>query len=199
MNFAPRFNSMRTVRVAIGKAVGVAVIGMLLASCARRDRAPKHDDSKTDDLAITVPDTARGIVRRVGADPLSHLALFPVPPRTAPPIALSGAMDTELKAAEGLEVMVAGRLTTDISREVSPGGTRVFAVQRYVVRAADGVEAHDGVLVSQNGRWYLETASDVRAPIVGLPSALLSQTGARIFLVGPLTKAAQSFGVLRAK
>ncbi len=195
MSVAQQFSTVRVLRVA----VGVAVIGTLVASCARRDRAPNPDQRKADDIVITVPDTARGIVRRVGADPLSRLALLPVPPRTAPPIALSGVMATELQAAEGLEVMVSGRLTPEISREVSPGGARVFAVQRYVVRAADGMEAHDGVLVSQSGRWYLESAPGVRAPIVGLPTALASQTGARIFLVGPLTKAAPSFGVLRAK
>lgn len=195
MRSAAQCRAARVLRVA----VGLATAGSLFASCARRDRTPTSDPRMADDITIATPDTARGIVRRVGADPLSRLALLPVPPRTVPPLALSGAMAAELLAADGLEVMVTGSLTTDISRDVSPGGAHVFAVQRYVVRAADGIEAHDGLLVSQNGRWYLETALDTKVPIVSLPAALASKAGARIFLVGPLSKAPQSFGVLRAK
>ena len=148
---------------------------------------------------MTSPDSARGIVRRVGADPLSRLALLAVPPRTVPPLALTGALSTELQAAEGLEITVAGRMTAEISRDVSPGGARVFVAQSYRVHAADGVEAHDGVLASENGRWFLEVSPSTRVAIIEMPSALTSHLGARVFLVGPLTKAPQAFGVLRAK
>jgi hypothetical protein len=195
MNGAPPSMCVRVIRCA----VSIAVIVTVLDACTRRALSPKQEVGMTDEIAMASPDTARGIVRRVGADPLSRLALLPVPPRAAPPLALSGVMDSELQAAEGLEVMVAGRLTTEISREVAPGGARVFTVQRFAVRAADGVEAHDGRLVSLNGRWYLESTPDTRVLIVGLPGALTGQVGARIFLVGPLNKTAQAFGVLRAK
>ena len=104
---------------------------------------------------------------------------------------------SELAAAEGLEVMVAGVRTSERAFDVAPGGAIVFKVQRFVVRAADGVEARDGVLVIVGGQPFLETEPGVREPLVGLPAVLASQGGARIFLVGPRGRAPQAFGVLR--
>jgi hypothetical protein len=145
----------------------------------------------------TATDTARGIVRRVGAEPLSRLTLASPDDSNVGLIALSGAQMSELAAAEGLEVMVRGERTNERAFDVAPGGAVVFRVQQFVVRAVDGVEARDGVLVEMNGHPFLETAPGVREPIVGLPTALKSQIGARIFLVGPRGSTPQAFGVLR--
>lgn len=143
-------------------------------------------------------DTARGVVRRFGADPLSRLALVPLEGGGAELLALSGGPMPELAAAEGLEVMVAGTRTSERAMDVAPGGARVFDVRRFAVRASDGVAARDGVLVEVDGQPFLETAPGVREPITGLPSALRTQMGARVFLVGPAGRAPQAFGVLRA-
>ena len=149
------------------------------------------------DTAPHAPDTARGIIRRLGADPLSRLALVPRDGAKGELLALSGTQMGELAAAEGLEVMVAGKRTSERAADVAPGGANVFAVQWFIVRAADGVEARDGVLVVVHGKTLLETAPGVREPIVNLPTALESEIGARVFLVGPRTGAPQAFGVLR--
>jgi len=142
-------------------------------------------------------DTARGVVRRYGAEPLTRLGLATGDSATAEVLALSGEQLGELAAAEGLEVMVSGQRTNERAFDVAPGGAVVFKVQWFVVRAADGVEARDGVLIELHGQPFLETAPGVREPIVGLPAVLASAMGARIFLVGPRGSAPHAFGVLR--
>lgn len=144
-------------------------------------------------------DTARGIVRRYGAEPLTRLGLATGDSPDAEILALSGEQMSELAAAQGLEVMVSGQRTSERAFDVAPGGAIVFQVQWFVVRAADGVEARDGVLVEVHGQPFLETAPEVREPIVGLPAVLASQMGARIFLVGPRGSAPHAFGVLRKR
>lgn len=142
-------------------------------------------------------DSASGVVRLVGPDPVSRLALFPVGSVDSAPLALDGAQLSELSAAVGLEVMIRGTRSTDRAMDVAPGGAIVFHVRHFEVRTVDGVEAHDGILIDMAGRMILETASGTRTVIVNLPSALRTKRGARVFLVGPLTRAPQAFGVLR--
>jgi hypothetical protein len=199
--------------------LGVVCMAVMIGACSRAERAKRPVDSSVGanvgagvganvgagvgaNMGAGVGaslDTARGIVRRVGAEPQSRLALFSTLGEASSPLALSGAPATELAAAEGLEVMVEGRRTAERDLLVAPGGAAVFQVQRFAVRASDGVEARDGVLREIDGAWYLETAPGVRQPIVGLPAALRGQAGARVFLVGTSAQAPQAFGVLRPR
>ena len=144
----------------------------------------------------TAADTARGIVRRYGAEPLTRLALA-TDGGSGELLALSGTQMSELAAAEGLEIMIIGVRTSERAFEVAPGGAVVFRVEEFAVRAVDGVEARDGILREMNGHPVLEYATGVREPLVGLPLALKSQIGARIFLAGPRGSAPHAFGVLR--
>lgn len=141
-------------------------------------------------------DTVRGVIRRVGAEPTARLVLQPA---SGAPWAIGGALLAELAAADGLEVVLEGRRTTARVMDAAPGGAPVFDATAYHVRAADGVAARDGVLVIEGSNAYLESAGAPRARVTALPSALTSQNGARVFLVGPLSAAPQAFGVLRAK
>ena len=220
---------MRDVRRIGREVARAAWIGLGALACAQSERAPavqsasQHstqspldttltgnnglgDDQLTSKRSTTTPataaivlDTARGIVRRVGADPLSRLTLFPTAVSDSDPLALSGAMQSGLAAAEGLEVMITGTRTAERAMDVAPGGFIVFDVRRFVVRAVDGVQAHDGILRRLGGRMYLETSPGTRRPIVHLPNALQDQVGARIFLVGSLERAPIAFGVLRPR
>jgi hypothetical protein len=128
---------------------------------------------------------------------MSRIALATGEGAGAELLALAGEQLSELAAAEGLEVMVSGKRTTERAFDVAPNGAVVFKVEWFVVRAADGVEARDGVLIIVNGQPFLETAPGVREPIAGFPAALASQVGARIFLVGPRGSTPHAFGVLR--
>ena len=82
-------------------------------------------------------DTARGIVRRYGAEPLTRQGLAPVDGSQAQILALSGAQMSELAAAEGVEVMVTGERTKERALDLAPGGAVVFRVTQFVVRAVD--------------------------------------------------------------
>ena len=44
---------------------------------------------------------------------------------------------------------------------------------------------------------FLRKTPWAREPIIGLPTALNTQMGARVFLVGPADRAPEAFGVLR--
>ncbi|MEO7363188.1 MAG: hypothetical protein ABI120_22840 [Gemmatimonadaceae bacterium] len=141
-------------------------------------------------------DTARGVVRRVGNDPLSVLVLTSGTGANTRVWALAGPSLPQLERAAGLEISVAGELTTERNMLASPRGAPVFQVRHFFVRAADGQPAVDGVLNSQNGTFFLIAANGVRHDVPNLPAALRAQIGARIFLVGPLDRAPSGFGVL---
>lgn len=84
--------------------------------------------------ATTALDTARGIVARVGPDPVSRLVLLPIPPSTAPTLALQYDARTPIDTAVGFEVMVEGTRTTERAMDAAPGGAIIFRVRRFVVR-----------------------------------------------------------------
>lgn len=171
--------------------------GSVVVVTSSPDTARPRDQSAPTRPQPLSGDTARGIVRRYGAEPASRLALAPVDQSRGELLALSGTQMSELAAAEGVEVMVSGERTSERAFDVAPGGAIVFRVTRFVVRAVDGVPARDGLLVDVGGQHYLQTASGAREPIIGLPTALNTQMGARVFLVGPADRAPEAFGVLR--
>lgn len=174
--------------------VRLAALVLLMSACHRT-----HTSNTTRPVsATTASDTARGIVRRVGPDPVSQLLLAPLPTAS---VSLSYALRSDslalLTAAEGLEVVVRGQRMTERAMDVAPGGAAVFRVREFQVRAADGVEAHDGILRNDNGAFQLETRDGARHTIIDCPAALRTAVGARVFLVGPLTRAPQAFGILK--
>lgn len=89
--------------------------------------------------AASATDTARGIVARVGSDPVSRLVLLPVPPSTAPTLALHHDARTPIDTAVGFEVMVEGTRTIERAMDAAPGGAIIFRVRNFVVRAIDGI------------------------------------------------------------
>lgn len=139
-------------------------------------------------------DTARGIVRRVGSEPGDALVLERSPRDM---LALTGTGVTLLRAVEGLEVVVAGRLTTERLTAAAPRPIPGFDVARFTVRAMDGREAHDGTLIARGGSYYLRTASGSELAVISPPAALLEHVGARVWIVGPRGEPPRTFGVIR--
>jgi hypothetical protein len=94
--------------------------------------------------------------------------------------------------------MVRGR-EGDVVLTASPTGLRGFVAEEFVVRAGDGVVAHDGVVALRDGNWVLVTSdgSVVQTPF--LPDALRHQEGVRVYLLGPLTAPPAGYGVVRTK
>ena len=111
------------------------------------------------------------------------------------PVALAGAQRATLRALDGLEVMVTGRRTTNLSAAIPRGGV-VFEVDSFVVRAVDGVAATDGIVASEGGRFYLVTAVGSRLPASFLPVALRQKLGARVFLAGSLDQPPAAYGII---
>lgn len=141
-------------------------------------------------VPVPAEDSLAGVVERVGNEPLSVLVLR-VPGGTF--AALEGV--PALAAAEGLEVMVAGRSTARREPVAGPGEVSVFVVDWFEVRAAGGVPAHDG-RVEAAGGWALRTRDGRRLPTPHLPVALRELVGARVFLVGPLDLPPAAYGIL---
>lgn len=194
-------------------AVAAALISA--GACARNDRpdrpAAKIADSAvaatggtvapaststTVDASLAVPaDTVRGVVSVFGNAPVTSV-LLSFGADTAP-LALVGEPSVrKLRAIAGVEVMVTGRRTMEIDRAASPRGAVVFRVERFVVRAVDGIPAEDGELVSSSGGFALRRADGKELKISALPPALRTRVGARIYLAGPLDRGPAAYGVI---
>jgi hypothetical protein len=133
-----------------------------------------------------VADTARGIIERVGADPLTSLVLRSTA-RGA--IALIADDSVALGAARGLEVV--------ITAAPPPRGGNTWRVHRFEVRAADGIAAMDGQLEREQSRWRLRRADGTLVPLPVVPASVAALVGARIYWVGPTDRAPVAYGVLR--
>ena len=138
-------------------------------------------------------DTARGTVRRVGNEPRDALVLEQASGST---LTLDGPGAALLRAVEGLEVMVAGRLTNERITRASPRPIGGLEVDHFTVRAADGRQAHDGILVTRDGSWFLRMAKGGEQRIGAPPAALREHVGARVWIAGPLGGPPQTFGVI---
>lgn len=167
----------------------------LLTIGCRRD-APARGDSAPAAAAPVGSDTVRGVIQIVGNDPVTTVLLVPRD-TTRPPVALRGEVLPVLRQASGLEVMVRGQRTAARDVGASPAGVPVFAVTDFVVRAADGVTAEDGVLERRGTGYVLRQRDNTVRDIGTLPLALRDAVGARIYLVGSLS-APSSWGVLKA-
>ncbi|MBM3908748.1 MAG: hypothetical protein FJ363_11835 [Gemmatimonadetes bacterium] len=151
-------------------------------ACAGRTPAPTREFSVTGD-------SLRGNVERVGNEPESALLIRAangatcalVSPAPPPPLA-------------GLEVVVWGARRAPSTP--MPGVACAFAVERYAVRAVDGVAAQDGILRFDAGDYALETADGRRHPLRAVPSALQTQVGARVYWAGPRDRAPTAYGIL---
>jgi len=148
--------------------------------------------------AATLPrDTVRGVLVVSGAEPQWRLTLT-----TGAGVAydIEGAGGTatsleELRAADHLEVTLLG------NHEPGAGelpGARRFRMTSFLVRAADGADAVDGILIREPAGYALRLMDGTALPITRLPEALATQVGARIYWVGATDLPPAAYGVLRA-
>lgn len=183
----------------------IAVTSLLLlglASCQPREGAPPvetADGGAGGPLAAPegrgAPDTARGLLERIGNEPLASLVLRR---GEAAGLALESAEMDLLVAVVGTEIVVAGQLTDRVDHTASPVGLPVFEVAWFEVRAVEGVPALDGALESDGSVWFLRTRDGVRHALRHVPPSLTSRAGARVFLAGPPDQAPAGYGVIQA-
>jgi hypothetical protein len=126
-------------------------------------------------------DSLEGIVRVVGVQAFPEVTLARDDGLTA--VTLEGPFT--LSRVAGLRVAVAGTRV----------GTR-FTVNRFVVVAANGVPAHDGILTLDGDALVLVTAAGTRLPVANPPPALRGALGHRVWISGRLEQAAVAFGVI---
>lgn len=147
--------------------------------------------ARAEDATPFVRDTVRGVLLVVGAEPLTTLVL--APSNGTASLAIEGSQASVLRGLSRLEVMVLGRPTS--RRSSASPSTVVFEVDSFVVRAADRVVAHDGIVGVDGGRYHLAQGAS-RVAVAFMPADLQRRLGARVFLVGPLDQAPVAYGVI---
>lgn len=150
--------------------------------------APAPDTAtKRPPSAVARPDTLRGVVLVVGAEPQTMVAL-----RTATrTITVGGAAESDLRRVVGAEVYAEGRRGGD--------PLRAWLVDRFIVRAMDGVPARDGILETSGDAIVLRLADGSRSPIVSPPAALRTHVGQRVWLTGSARAAPEAWGLIGAR
>lgn len=139
-------------------------------------------------------DTVRGVLRRIGADPLAQWVLTPA---AGAAVIVEGPLVSSLEALDGLEVVVGGTLSSTARAGAGATPLRVFVGERYLVRAAEGRAALDGTVVRQGDVFALRLADGRTIATPFLPPALRASIGARVWIAGPLDRDPAGYGVLR--
>lgn len=193
-----------------GASVGAVLLGFLAltSGCGSNRSSPEQRPAASvpGDEPGTAPggtssaapvDTLRGTVAIVGAEPLTQVVLRPA--AGGAEVVLLGNLIPELRRVAGAEVWIAGRGAEEEAGRAGTAapGARAFQVQRFEVRAVDGVPAVDGVLVVIGDVAYLRVPGGAELRIAHLPSALRGQSGARVWLSGRLDGDIEAFGVIR--
>jgi hypothetical protein len=163
-------------RSLLGVIVATAVAAAIVPGCQRVQQS----------AALPVMgDTLRGVVQLVGSEPNNTVQLRLSAGRV---VSLSGSELGALRMAAGIEVMTHGAVDA---------ATGAFAVDRFAVRAVDGMAAVDGWLTAAAaGRFTLRLADGKEQALVGVPPGLAPQVGARVFWVGPFDRAPSAYGLL---
>jgi hypothetical protein len=180
-------------------AVGVAAVSVtmvLLTSCRSRlanDIAADGGEGAVATGHTPAADTLRGIIVESGPAPKTMLLLRPP---TGESSVLRGREIALLRRVVGLDVMVEGRNTGERDATASPRGAAVFNVERFQVRGADGIAAHDGIVRVEGDLYWLSLQDGRKLAVRNLPAALRALPGARVFLAGPLDHPPASYGII---
>lgn len=134
------------------------------------------------------PDTLRGTVAIVGAEPLARVVLRPA--GGGAEVELVGPQREALARVAGVEVVAVGRPAPGTSP-----GPALEAVS-FTVTAVDGQPAVDGRLEREAGGLVLVTPDGRRIRLVRPPAALEAWVGARVWVAGPLDREPQAFGMI---
>ncbi len=174
-------------RLLIGMAIAVSAVSG--SACHRPSRG-----QPTDTAVPARADSAAGIVQLVGSEPMT-LTLAPPAGTAGETLVLGGTAANTLRPLAGLGVAVFGSYTAS-DPGAMPTPARGFHVTRFVVRSADGVAAHDGVIAESGSAFQLVRADGSRVDVPHLPPSLHGRVGTRIYLVGPLTAPPVAYGVI---
>lgn len=174
-------------------ALVLPMLVVLLGACARPSAATAGAQGRGPTAEGVSLDTVRGVVRVVGASPMTAVLLATA---AGDRVSVSGRATDALRRLAGLEVTATGRRTGARDAMAAPRGLPVFEADRFVVRASDGVPAHDGILLRQRDRWELLLDDGRRVAVAALPPSLGARVGRRVWLAGALEGAPVAYGVI---
>lgn len=191
--------------LALSWLIAFAACGPANHAPAELDRAGTSADAESASEA-TVPhrdpanaaaDTLRGTIAIVGSEPATFVVLRPVGGGTE--VALQGEDAIDLHRLAGVEVVVVGRgeETADRSGVPTRPGAARFVVERFAVRAVDGVPAVDGILVERDDGIFLKLPDDELRRITRPPAEFHAMIGARVWVAGPLDDGVAAYGIIR--
>lgn len=143
-------------------------------------------------------DTLRGVVSLVGSEPLTTFVLTRTDRSRVALDASGNAGAAAVRNVVGLDIMVRGARTDARAVGGSPQPLPAFRVDEFIVRAADGARAYDGVVMRESGTFFLRLADGSRIGAPKLPVTLQRQIGARVFVAGPLDAPPIAYGIIAA-
>lgn len=132
---------------------------------------------------VETPDTARGVVAVVGADPLTRVVLR-APGGT---VEVRGPEASTLRRLAGVEVRVSG--------ERKDGG---IDASSFRVRSASGFPAEDGILTVQGDVGILTGPEGERVRHRPIPLALRQLAGQHVWVAGLPGETPEAWGLVRA-
>ncbi|HEY8470554.1 MAG TPA: DUF5818 domain-containing protein [Longimicrobiales bacterium] len=184
----PRSGSPASDRLRLGLAAA-ALAAMAAFGCNGGRSAGEPPGASR--AAAVVPDTLRGTVAIVGAEPLARVVLRPA--GGGAEVELVGPQREALARVAGAEVVAVGR--------PAPGTTPGPALEAvsFTVTAVDGQPAVDGRLEREAGGLVLVTPDGRRVRLVRPPAALEAWVGARVWVAGPLDREPQAFGMIEPR
>lgn len=135
--------------------------------------SPQMDQAAAAPTSDTV--TVVGIVRVVGADPITQLV---VQAEGGDATALVGPLQSELHQTVGLEVRITG-----VAADPSPPSRRALDVRSYETVAMNGTPAHTGIIERSGDALRLATTSRPWT-LVNPPDELRQSVGAKVWVAG---------------
>jgi hypothetical protein len=166
-----------------GCAAAFLPVVLVATACSHNDEPGAATPGGNDPAAASAPDTLRGHLVIAGAEPLTFALLHTV---TAGVVALTGPGAREVRAVDGAEITVEGEWVA----------ADRFEVVRFIVRTVDGQPAHDGVLLEEEGHYFLAHEGGQRTDVISPPEALRRMVGSRVWIAGPAGSAPHAFGLI---
>jgi hypothetical protein len=169
-----------------------ATLMLLPASGCQPRQASTAPRAGTTDVR-SASDTVRGHLSLRGSEPLASLVVTHTDGSRA--VVLRSAQEHLLRQVVGLDIEVRGTPMSGTAAHGAPPGTPVLDVESFIVKAADGEPAHDGiVVVDGDAVWLFAQGEHLWAP--ALPQALRTLPGARAWVAGPLDRQPSAWGII---
>lgn len=133
--------------------------------------------------ALSATDSVRGQIS-IGGGGSCVAALVHLTTKGNELFVLDGSRDVFAQLI-GLEVVVFGKRRNPPANHPYLANP-IITVDSFVIRAADGMPTHEGVLRRGPQGSVLETQDGRRIPLLTVPSALKGADGMRVWIAGPL-------------